>query len=147
MLQIQIFLKSTTFSCKTQDFSASSQICWKGPFCPDTTRPKLGTLPWPSTCVLRWTTRRNRVTASWLSLTASWLTPPPQQCGTDSRGAFSVGGHVPARILGPAAVKIAAIQFHNWFCAPMVLICVSLYPRCLANLRRSLRKVPSLSIQ
>jgi hypothetical protein len=52
------FWKSTTFFCKTQDFSASSQICWKGPFRPDTTRPEQGMLPWPSTCVLRRTTRR-----------------------------------------------------------------------------------------
>ncbi len=106
-----------------QDFSANSQRRRNCPFRPDITRPELGTLPWPSTCVLRRTTRRNSVTASWLTLTASWQTLPSQQYSTDSRGSFSVGGHVPARILGQAAVKIAAIRFNNWFCASLVLIC------------------------
>ncbi len=88
----RFFCKRTTFFRKLQDFSANSQRRGNGP-----TPPEQGTLPWTSMCVLRRTTRRNRVTASWLTPTASWLTLPPQQCGTDLRGAFSVGGHVPAR--------------------------------------------------
>ena len=58
------FRKRTTFFRKTQDFSANSQRCGKGPFRPDTTRPELGTLPWPSTCVLRRTTRRRDLVTS-----------------------------------------------------------------------------------
>ena len=36
-----------------------------------------------------------------------------QQYSTYSSGAFSVGGHAPARILGQARIKIAAIVFNN----------------------------------
>jgi hypothetical protein len=46
-----------------------------------------------------------------------------QECCTDSRGVFSVGGHVLARILGQAVVKMAEIRFNNSICASLVLIC------------------------
>jgi hypothetical protein len=58
------FLEKYHIFCKTQDFPANCQRCGKGPFRPDTTRPELGTLPWPSTCVLRRTTpKRDLVTS------------------------------------------------------------------------------------
>ncbi len=55
----RFFRTRTTFFRKTQDFFANSQRCRKGLFRPDTTRPALGALPWPSMRVLRRTTRRN----------------------------------------------------------------------------------------
>ncbi len=55
------------FSAKIPHFSAKHkiflQIVKNAETRQNTTRQELGTLPWPSTCVLRRTTRCNRVTA------------------------------------------------------------------------------------
>ena len=43
-------------------------------------------------------------------VTAARLTQIFQQCSTDSRGALSVGSHLPAIIFGPAWKEIATLE-------------------------------------